>query len=148
MLVRVHAIAATIAFLTVLTFWISTVLAEAFMPAAAIVAVKRGVLWGLLILVPALMVTGATGFRLGQRRKDALTRAKRLRMPVIAAGGVLVLIPAAVYLAVNAEAGRFDTSFAVVQGLELLAGGINLWLMSLNIRDGRKLSLAGRSRAA
>lgn len=147
MLVRVHAAAATVAFLTILTFWISTVLSEAFMPVATIVAVKRGVLWGLLLLVPALMVTGATGFRLGLRRKDALTRAKRLRMPVIAGNGVLVLIPCAIYLAVNAEAGRFDAGFALVQGVELLVGAINLGLMGLNMRDGRKLSSAARARA-
>jgi len=148
MLVRLHAIAASIAFLTILTFWVSTVLAEAFMPAAAVVAVKRGVLWGLLILVPALAMTGATGFRLGRRRKDALTRAKRLRMPIIAAGGILILIPSAIYLFVNAEAGRFGPAFVLVQVIELLVGGINLWLIGLNIRDGRKLSSGARAGAA
>jgi hypothetical protein len=41
-----------------------------------------------------------------------------------------------------ANAGRFDTLFYGVQGLELVAGAVNVVLLSLNMRDG--LRLAGR----
>jgi hypothetical protein len=45
----------------------------------------------------------------------------------------------------SAAAGTFNTTFYIVQALELLAGATNLVLMGLNIRDGFKLS--GRFRA-
>jgi hypothetical protein len=34
----------------------------------------------------------------------------------------------------------FDDTFYVVQGVELLAGAINLMLMGMNIRDGLRMS--------
>jgi hypothetical protein len=66
-------------------------------------------------------------------------------MPFIAANGLLVLIPCAIVLDRWAAADTFDSTFYLVQGLELLAGAANLTLMGLNIRDGLKMS--GRFRA-
>jgi hypothetical protein len=45
----------------------------------------------------------------------------------------------------RAAAGAFDTSFYLLQAIELLAGAVNLSLMALNIRDGLRMS--GRLRA-
>jgi hypothetical protein len=67
-------------------------------------------------------------------------------MPFIAANGLLVLIPCAIFLDRWAAAGEFDTTFYTVQALELLAGAVNLALMGLNIRDG--MTMSGRFRAA
>jgi hypothetical protein len=53
---------------------------------------------------------------------------------------LLVLLPAAIFLDQWASAGSFDTSFYIVQGLELIAGATNLTLMGMNIRDGRRIS--------
>ena len=50
------------------------------------------------------------------------------------------VIPCAVFLNRWASAGTFDSTFYLVQGLELLAGAVNLTLMGLNIRDGLKMS--------
>ena len=61
-------------------------------------------------------------------------------MPFIAANGVLILIPCALYLAALASRGEFGGGFYAVQALELAAGAVNLTLMSLNIRDGVRLS--------
>ena len=59
---------------------------------------------------------------------------------MIAANGVVVLIPAALYLASKAQAGQFDTSFYIVQVIELIAGAVNITLLGLNMRDGLRLS--------
>lgn len=75
-----------------------------------------------------------------------LVEAKKKRMPFIAANGLLVMIPCAIFLNRWATAGTFDTTFYAVQTLELLVGAVNLTLMGLNIRDGVKMS--GRFRAA
>ena len=64
---------------------------------------------------------------------------KKKRMPFIAINGLFVLLPCAVYLHHLAQLGQFDTTFYIVQITELVAGFTNLTLMTLNIRDGRKL---------
>lgn len=64
-------------------------------------------------------------------------------MPVIALNSV-ILVPSAVVLASRANAGTFDTSFYGMQAVELVAVGVNLVLMGLNIRDGLRVS--GRAR--
>ena len=60
-------------------------------------------------------------------------------MPFIAANGLLVLIPSALFLALKARTGQFDLSFYLVQALELAAGATNLTLLGLNMRDGLKM---------
>jgi hypothetical protein len=60
-------------------------------------------------------------------------------MPLIAANGILVLIPAALFLAYKAGEGDFDAAFNAVQALELTAGAVNITLLGLNMRDGLKL---------
>ena len=135
-----HPIAGTIALLTILIFWSGSLAVEIAGAAPAIVAVKTLIPWGLLILVPALAVTGASGFRLGRSRSDRRVSNKRRRMPFIAANGVSVLIPCALYLAWKAQAGALDTAFHVVQAVELVAGALNMLLMGLNVRDGWMLT--------
>ncbi len=67
-------------------------------------------------------------------------------MPLIAANGVLVLIPSALFLAYKARAGEFDMTFYAVQALELVAGAANITLLGLNIRDGLKMKADSASR--
>jgi hypothetical protein len=67
-------------------------------------------------------------------------------MPIIAANGIFILIPAALYLATLASRGEFGTVFYAVQAIELLAGAVNLTLMALNIRDGFRLTADRRAR--
>ncbi len=142
MLRRVHPIAGIIGFVTILIFWTSTAASEMFGSVETITAVKRAIPWGLLILAPALAITGATGFRMAGASTDPRILKKKHRMPFIAANGLLILVPAALYLAALASRGEFGGVFYGVQAIELVAGAVNLTLMALNIRDG--LRLAGR----
>lgn len=141
---RLHAIAGIIGFLTILTFWTSTVYSEALGTEDTIRTVKTMILYGMVVLIPAMAIVGGSGMSLGKRRTDPQTQAKKKRMPVIAANGLLILVPAAIYLQSKAAAGSFDTWFYTVQTVELVAGALNLTLMGLNIRDG--LRLTGRLR--
>ena len=61
-------------------------------------------------------------------------------MPFIAANGILVLIPSALFLASKAKAAQFDAAFYLVQAIELAAGAANLALLALNMRDGLKMT--------
>jgi len=138
----VHPVAGAVALATILAFWISTLVAELFCDAAAVLTVKTAILCGLALLIPAMAAVGGTGFRLGGRSRDPRVIAKRRRMPVIAANGLLVLVPCAIFLQARAADGLFDAVFYGVQGLELLAGALNITLLGLSLRDG--LALAAR----
>ena len=141
---RIHAIAGGIGFLMILLFWTSTVLSEFFASYETIAEVKGMILKGMLILIPAMAIAGGSGMAMGRRRKDALTRAKKKRMPIIALNGLLILVPSAWFLAGKAAAGEFDSTFLIVQMVELCAGAANLTMMGMNIRDG--LRMTGRIR--
>lgn len=140
MLERIHPLSGALAFLTILTFWVSTVMSESFGAEATITAVKLSIPWGFLILVPALAITGFTGLRMAGASADPAIVGKKRRMPFIAGNGLLVLVPSAIYLAVLASRGAFGTVFYAVQAIELIAGAVNLTLMALNMRDGLRLS--------
>ncbi len=141
-----HPIAGAAALLTILTFWLSTAAVELFAGPAAVTAVKTAIPWGFLLLIPALMAAGLSGMRLGAGRRGKLVDRKHRRMPFIAANGLLILVPSALFLSARAQAGLFDATFYAVQALELIAGAANIVLLGLNMRDGLRMT-AGRRRA-
>jgi cytoskeletal protein CcmA (bactofilin family) len=49
-------------------------------------------------------------------------------------------LPSAWVLASWANSGRFDGAFYALQSVELIAGAINITLLTLNMRDGLRLS--------
>ena len=133
--------------LCIATFFISTVLTELLGSHATIAQLKSLIVSpGLWIMIPAMAATGGSGMFLGKSRKGRLADQKKKRMPIIAANGLLVLVPCALALNHWAAAGAFDAAFYVVQCVELIAGAVNFSLMVLNARDG--LRMAGRSRVA
>lgn len=140
MLKRIHPIAGIVGFVMILIFWTSTAVAELFGSVEMIITVKRAIPWGLLVLVPALAIAGATGFRMAGASADPRVLGKKRRMPFIAGNGLLLLVPAALYLAMLASRGDLGTLFYGVQAVELVAGAVNLALMALNIRDGLRLT--------
>ena len=70
------------------------------------------------------------------------------RMRTIAANGILILIPSALFLAAKARAAEFDNAFSLVQALELIAGATNIALLALNMRDGLRIKGRFRRRPA
>jgi hypothetical protein len=138
----VHAIAVATSMLIIVGFWTATLISEAFMDHAAIAAVKHAIVYGLFLLVPFMAATGGSGFALGRTRKGYLLDQKKKRMAIIGTNGLLVMIPAAIFLNDKAAAGEFDALFYAVQVVELIVGVMQLILMGMNFRDG--LKLAGR----
>lgn len=143
---RIHAAAGAVAMLCILGFWSSTVFSELFLSLQAVAAVKSGIVHAMWVLIPALALTGASGFSLAGARAGRLVERKRRRMPFIALNGLLILLPSAFLLHAKASAGEFDAAFYAVQSLELVAGAVNLTLMWLNLRDGLRLALWSRAK--
>lgn len=136
----IHPAAGALALLTIAIFWLSTVVSELSGSRDLVVAIKSAIPWGLLVLVPALAATGGSGLALSQGVRSGAVGKKLRRMPFIAANGLLVLLPSALFLAAKAKAGAFDATFYAVQAIELVAGPINLFLLGLNMRDGFRMS--------
>jgi hypothetical protein len=137
---RLHALAGAVALFCIGIFWASTVVSELFLGQGSVVAVKTGILAAMWLLIPAMAATGASGWAIGKGRGGRLMAAKQRRMKLIAANGLLVLLPSAYALASMASAGRFDGLFYAVQAIELAAGAVNITLLALNMRDGLRLS--------
>lgn len=136
----IHPVAGVLALATIAVFWLSTAVSELIGAPETVTLVKTAIPWGFLLLIPALMATGGTGLSLARGRRGGLIGVKLRRMPIIAANGVLILVPAALFLAMKARDGAFDGSFYAVQAIELIAGAANLALLSLSLRDGLRLS--------
>jgi hypothetical protein len=96
--------------------------------------------YGLLILIPALALAGATGLSLARSRSGAQVAKKKKRMPVLALNGLLIMVPAAFFLRMKALSGEFDGIFYSVQLLELAIGIIQLVVLGLNFRDGLRIT--------
>lgn len=135
----VHPLAGSLALLTMATFWLSTLVSELFASQAVVASVKTTLPWGFLLLIPAMAALGGSGLALAGGRRAALITGKIKRMRIIAANGILVLIPSALFLASKAHGGQFDTTFYAAQALELVAGATNIALLTRNMLDGLKL---------
>jgi flagellar biosynthesis component FlhA len=144
----VHAGAGTLAIILIAGFLAATLISELLLEEAATVAVKKTILTGLCLLIPALAITGGSGFSLARDRHSPSIERKRRRMKLIAANGLLILLPLAILLYLRAAAGLFDSLFYALQALEVLAGCAQLSLLVLNFRDGRKMTRAKRLAAA
>ena len=137
---RLHPIAGVLATAMIATFWVATVGTELFGVEEHIRTVKLAIPWCFLILVPSLALAGGTGHLLGRGRTGRLVEHKRKRMPFIAANGIVILIPCALFLTWKADSYAFDATFYAVQVLELFAGALNLALLGMNLRDGLRLT--------
>ena len=138
---KIHLVAAIVALFCIASFFTATILVELFGSEKSISTVKSLIVTpGLFILIPVIAITGGTGFACARYRKSRLIDGKQKRMPFIAANSLLILLPCAIFLNQWASVGLFDTKFYSVQGIELLAGAVNLILMSMNMRDGLRMT--------
>jgi hypothetical protein len=135
-----HVVAGSAALLTILLFQAATLASEIIGDPALMASVKSAIATGLLILVPALAATGGSGFRLSGPHPRGLAATKLGRMKIVAANGILVLVPAALFLNWKAQHGAFDSTFWAVQAAEIAAGVVNLVLLGLNMRDGLRMT--------
>ena len=138
---KVHLISSLSATSLIALFFCATLAAELLGSHLEVARVKKLIVTpGLWVLVPIVASVGITGNLMTRDRRGRLLRTKQRRTAIVAATGLLVLVPTALILNSLASRGSFDALFYAVQSLELLAGASNLTLMSLNIYDGLRLS--------
>ncbi len=137
---KIHALAGAVALLCIISFWVSTVSVELLGSPADIAFVKQSILRAMLVLIPSMAIAGASGFSLARGRTGPVIARKTARMKLIAMNGLGVLLPSAVFLAWRAGDGHFDVWFYTVQAVELIAGAVNITLLSRNVLDGLKMT--------
>ncbi|NVK18323.1 MAG: hypothetical protein HWE30_06500 [Methylocystaceae bacterium] len=140
MIKTAHPIAGAVALLTILTFWSATVFSKYLGDPEMIVQVKTMILYGMILLVPAMAVLGGTGFKLGGKSTYPLIVSKRKKMPIIALNGLIILVPSAVILQQMAVSGKFGTLYLIIQSIELIAGALNIILLGIAFRQGLKFT--------
>ena len=138
LLVRVHLTAAVGAIAVIVTFLTSSAVTELVGTPGEVRLLRHGIMLGLPLLIACLATVALTGRHLAGRSRAPVVRRKQRRMQLIAAAGLVVLVPCAVVLNYRAL-----SALAII---ELAAGGLNLALLALNFRDGR--ALARRRHAA
>ncbi len=139
---KVHKFFAIVSFATIVTFWTSTLIVELFFDYKSVASLKSLIVCpGLFILIPSIIITAITGNIIAKKsNKKDLIEKKKKRMPIIAIMGAVILLPSAIYLDIRASQQLFDTQFYIVQVLEVMAGGVNIILISLNIRDSKNIN--------
>jgi hypothetical protein len=137
LLFRVHLAAAVAAVAVIVTLLTSSAVTELIGTPGEVRSLRHGIMLGLPLLIACLVTVALTGRRLAGRSRAPVVRRKQRRMQLIAAAGLVVLVPCAVVLNYRA--------MTALEIIELAAGGLNLALLVLNFRDGRALSRRRRA---
>lgn len=144
----VHAAAGSLALLLVSCFLLATIASELSMDVGNVVLAKTAILYGIFILIPAMMIAGGSGFSLASGRAGPVIGTKKKRMRLIAANGAMVMLPSAIWLYWSATQGAFGASFMIVQAVELAGGVLQFYLLAKNFHDGLRISGRLRRRPA
>lgn len=139
LIVTIHASVSALALLTVVTFFTSTLIIEISGNVAQIADLKEKIFFALPLMLFAMPLVGISGKKLAGKSRSPLVQRKLRRMKFIAINGfVLIIVAALLYF--RSRDLRLDHTFYLLQGAELLLGGINISLMILSMRDGMLLS--------
>ena len=142
---KINAIAGGLAGIVIFIFLLSTTLVETLGSKQDIASVKDMIVSpGLFILVPLLALTGGLGKAMAGSASHPALAIKMKRMKIIAALGIVILMPSALVLSKLAASGTFGPMFTFIQTIEILAGVTNLSLIILNAKEGATLSKPGR----
>jgi|SRR5262245_62077714 len=144
-LARLHLAAAAGAIAVITTFLVASAVTELAGDAGDVRVLRRGILLGLPLLIGFLVTAALTGRRLAGGSRSRVVRRKRRRLQATAAAGILVLVPCALILNQLAPAPTGPV-FAALEIAELSFGALNLSLLALNFRDGRRMTRRSMTR--
>jgi hypothetical protein len=145
LLARLHAAAAAGAMTVITTFLVASGVTELTGGAGDIRVLRHGILLGLPLLIACLATAGLTGRRLAGGSRSAIVRRKQRRLQAVAAGGLLVLIPCALILNHLAAGPTTGAAFTALEITEFFFGTVNVSLLALNFRDGRRMTRRRRT---
>ncbi|BBB90952.1 MAG TPA: hypothetical protein PKA28_18460 [Methylomusa anaerophila] len=136
-----HQTTAAIAFLTIVSFLVSTLVSELIGDHNLIAVVKRTIVYGLSILIVCMPLLVVSGRKLAASYpNNPYVGAKAKRMKWIALNAIIFLIPLAVTLNYLAQNNQLNISFYSLQALEIICGSVNILLFGKMYTDGRQIN--------
>lgn len=141
----VHKLSAITVVLTLTSFWVALIVSDFFLDNEALAVVRKGIVFGLIILIPAMILAKVSGGKLAANHtgNPELIEAKKKRAKWMAINGALIMVPAAFYLYHKSSIGEIDDMFRVVQAIELLVGSIQYYFVISNVKGGIALRNKG-----
>ncbi len=139
-LVRIHLAAAVGALALIATFLVSSAVTELTGSAGDVHSLRQRIVLGLPLLIGCLAAAALTGRRLARNSRAAVIRRKQRRMQVVAAIGIIMLVPCALILDARTAGASAGSVVIALEIAETLAGALNLTLLLLNFRDGRGIT--------
>lgn len=136
-----NRIASITAFLMIICFMTSSLVSELIGDHILIAAVKRTILYALLLLITCMILTAASQRKLTilyPNNSYELRRVKRIKC--IGLNGAIFLAPLAIVLNYLAQNDRIGTTFYLLQSLEITCGLINIFLFIKMFVDGKKIN--------
>lgn len=137
-----HRIASTTAFLMIASFMTFSLISEFIGDHILIAIVKRTILYALPLLIICMILTAVSEKKLAILYPSniyALRRVKRIKW--IALNGVCFLTPLAIVLNYLAQNHKIDTTFYLLQCLEITCGLINIFLFTKIFIEERKMNV-------
>ena len=105
---HIHPLAGGLAILCIATFMGSTLVAELHGDPQTIIITKRAILWGLLVLVPCLALTGFSGYQMAGGAPSGVALGRFRHGRGIRDTGLWVLVPWACFVPLRAYAPTFE----------------------------------------
>jgi hypothetical protein len=139
-LVRAHLAAAVGAVALIATFLVSSAVTEVIGNAGDVHSLGQWIVFGLPALIACLATAALSGRRLAGKSRAKVLRRKQRRMQIVAAAGIVVLVPCALILDDLSAGASASSVVTALEITEILAGALNLTLLVLNFRDGRGLT--------
>jgi len=137
----VHRLAAIAAFGIIASFMIATIVSEFNGDHELIAIVKKSIYFTIPFLVIFMVITVVSGRKLASSyQHNPYVESKAKRMKWIGLNAFIFLIPLAVVLHLFAESGRIDTTFYLLQLVEIVFGIINLYLFVKMFREGKQIT--------
>lgn len=138
-LVQLHIIATIIAALTISTFFTISIYAEIDGDLEVIKQVKSFIVMAMPIMVIAMPILNITGNKLSGKSQNPTILLKKKRMKWVMLNGIC-LLTLAILLYYISHYQTINTTFFVLQIVELILGFTNLTLILLNAKSGFQLS--------
>ena len=132
----VYKISSFIAFAVIISFMISSLTAEFLGDYILIATVKKSILCTLPLLIICMIITGISTRKLALLYPNVpYNQLVVRRVKYIGLNGVMFLAPLATVLNYLAQNNSIESTFYLLQSLEILFGLINIFLFTKIVRD-------------
>lgn len=135
-----HASAGVCALIMLLAYFVGTTITVLLYTPQDMILVEQTILQSMWVYIPLILIAGAIGLLLGNKRKGLIVEAKKRRMFLVVVFSLFGLLPNCYLLANNLLKDEQVIVLFVLQAIEFAVEIISITLLILNLRDGIRLT--------